>query len=64
MTTPTTPDCMKCKHFDHGNDTANTCAAFPKGIPVKVIVGDVSHRRPLRGDHGITFELDPARATR
>jgi len=62
--TPTTPDCLRCKHFDHSNDTANTCAAFPQGIPLRVINGDTSHRKPLRGDRGITFEPDPARATR
>lgn len=50
--------CSFCKHVTG----SRTCAAFPDGIPRKILVeGDV-HRKPFPGDHGIQFELsDTAR---
>ncbi len=32
------------------------CAAYPAGIPLPIIGGDLAHDRPLPGDHGIQFE--------
>jgi hypothetical protein len=38
------------------------CQAYPQGIPPRVLTGDIDHRFPLPGDHGLRFELDPAKA--
>lgn len=35
-----------------------TCEAFPKGIPEEIARGDVDHRGPYPGDHGIRYEDD------
>ena len=32
------------------------CDAFPKGIPMQVIVYGDKHDKPLPDDHGIQFE--------
>jgi hypothetical protein len=32
------------------------CAAFPDGIPDAIATGEVEHRKPYAGDHGIQFE--------
>jgi len=44
--------CVNCKHFRG----ANTCEAFPDGIPEKILIGKNNHDKPVRGDHGIQFE--------
>jgi hypothetical protein len=47
--------CTFCKHFDHANPLARKCAAFPKGIPLPIWLGENDHREPFPGDHGIRF---------
>jgi len=44
--------CLNCKHLLW----KRSCAAFPKGIPDKIWIGDDSHRKPYPGDNGIQFE--------
>ena len=41
-------------------DGTATCAAFPVRIPAVVMRGRNRHRRPINGDHGIQWKLDPA----
>ena len=48
--------CTTCIHFN--NDEPATCAAFPHGIPMKVISGENKHRQSLPGDHGIQYEKE------
>ena len=33
-----------------------TCKAYPEGIPEEILTGEVDHRTPYKGDHGIMFE--------
>ena len=46
--------CLFCRHFDA--ERFGRCAAYPDGIPLPILAGDVPHDRPLPGDHGIQFE--------
>lgn len=45
--------CLNCRHLDWRRMTR--CAAYPDGIPLPILGGDVAHDRPLPGDHGIQF---------
>lgn len=47
--------CVFCIH-NRGNAK---CDAFPKGIPFEVLDNRLDHRKPIEGDNGIRFELDP-----
>lgn len=55
----TFPYCVFCKHLWSGVDKW-ACDAFPDGIPDHVLDGiyflTLDHRKPIEGDHGITFE--------
>ena len=44
--------CDECRHF-FGE---GKCQAFPEGIPLAVLNGEVEHCHPIAGDHGIMFE--------
>ena len=56
MATPMSPPiCYGCNHFNE-NPEGLACAAFPDGIPVEIITGQLDHREPYPGDHGIQFE--------
>ena len=61
MTIGPRPICLLCKHYREGQDwgDANTCAAFPDGIPEEIELGGFDHRKPFEGDMGIRFELKP-----
>ncbi|MHC1576900.1 MAG: hypothetical protein ACXQTE_06050 [Methanosarcinaceae archaeon] len=51
--------CYECKHYHHnakGWEDANSCDAFPDGIPIKILQDDLDHHEPYKGDHGIQFE--------
>ncbi len=45
--------CHVCRHVDPQG--LPRCAAFPDGIPLPILAGDLPHDRPLPGDHGIQF---------
>lgn len=34
----------------------NTCAAFPAGIPDRILAGIIDHTKPVPGDNGIFFK--------
>ena len=44
--------CHKCKH----RVDVMTCDAFPQGIPVEILAGEIDHTKPYEGDNGIQFE--------
>ena len=46
--------CNVCKHFDE--QIGFVCKAYPQGIPLPILSGEVSHTIPLKGDNGIRFE--------
>jgi hypothetical protein len=48
------PSCQTCRHFDPYSGIR--CAAFPNGIPLPIQDGQVDHRNPVQGDHGIQYE--------
>lgn len=62
--------CPACVHWNVEDDT---CAAFPSGVPLSIMMGG-DHRQEVAGDGGITFrqkdgkesaeELDLWKATR
>ena len=62
MTTPRITACQvrKCKHYlgakGPPRDALFVCAAFPKGIPERILSGQDKHSRPVEGDGGIQFE--------
>lgn len=44
--------CVRCsRHL-----TADSCEAFPKRIPNKILDGKFDHRKPYPGDRGIRFK--------
>jgi hypothetical protein len=47
------PSCENCRHryLNRMN-----CEAFPRGIPLFVLSGDVPHTEPIPGDRGIQYE--------
>ena len=45
--------CNQCCYV--GKD-GTTCRAFPRGIPDKILRGEVDHRKPYEGDRGIRFK--------
>lgn len=47
----TQPQCHECKHYDGHL----SCPAFPEGIPSVILMNEISHKKPLEGDNGITF---------
>ena len=47
--------CTKCVHFLNSKG-GFTCNAFPKGIPLEIIRGDIDHLKPFPGDNGIQYE--------
>ena len=61
------PECFErhCKHYQGIKQIDTTeatevsfCAAFPDGIPDKIVVGDDLHTQPFPGDNGIRYERE------
>jgi hypothetical protein len=61
------PMCFGCSRFngyDYKHDDASTsdtdpagsCDAFPDGIPTGILMSDLDHRRPIKGDHGLRYD--------
>ena len=48
------PTCMGCKHRSEVDPAM--CLAYPSGIPIEILMGDVDHTKPYKGDHGVQFE--------
>lgn len=49
------PICLNCWHFNKNDREANTCEAFPDGIPRSILDSELEHREHINGDHGIQF---------
>ncbi len=49
----TLPMCFYCKRKNKG---ATTCAAYPHGIPRKILLSEVDHRLEYPDDHGLRFD--------
>jgi hypothetical protein len=45
-------ECATCKNYMIDLH----CRAFLDGIPEKIVTGEVSHKKPFKGDHGIQYE--------
>lgn len=48
--------CPLCKHLLTKRGETPRCNAFPDGIPMEIIRGDVLHLDPIEGDNGIQYE--------
>lgn len=46
------PQCHTCKHW--AGDL--TCAAFPGGIPMGILMNAIDHKKHVDGDGGIKYE--------
>jgi len=46
--------CATCRH-----DGWPGCAAFPRGIPLRILSGEVDHLAPLAGDGGVVYAPRP-----
>jgi hypothetical protein len=57
VTTVAAPLCLACTRLV--DDGVSRCAAFPDGIPDRIMFEAFDHRLPFPGDHGIRFELAP-----
>lgn len=49
------PACTVCVHYDRTKPV--TCAAFPVRIPDVIWLEGDPHTEPIKGDHGIRFDL-------
>lgn len=47
--------CAGCRHL-----RGAYCDAFPQGIPMDILLGEIDHRLPVQGDRGIQFEPLPS----
>ncbi len=53
--------CPQCKHYDPKN--LAVCAAFPAGIPLPILSGEVAHTKAYPNDRNLRFEAAAAPAT-
>jgi len=49
------PQCANCKHFHNLNKEADTCDAFPSGIPRLILSNRADHRKQFKGDNDIKY---------
>jgi len=49
------PQCANCKHFHRYNKAADTCDAFPSGIPRLILSNRMDHRYQVKGDSDIRY---------
>lgn len=59
MSAGLTPLCVTCLRY-HGvrSGVGHVCAAYPAGVPTEILASAHDHRRPYRGDHGLTYLPD------
>jgi len=55
------PLCLTCQYFNDKEKLTNEgyvaiCQAYPNGIPKEIFFEAYDHRKPFKGDHGITFK--------
>jgi len=48
------PLCDTCDH--RSKSVPSFCLAFPGGIPFDILIGKVDHKKPVKGDSGITYQ--------
>lgn len=48
------PLCDTCAH--RSKVSPRLCLAFPGGIPFDILIGKVDHKKPVKGDNGITYQ--------
>jgi hypothetical protein len=48
------PQCYQCTHY-HKDRKGYTCEAYPKGLPLQILLNKVSHKKSYKDDHGILF---------
>lgn len=52
--------CQSCTHHRTVDPAGRrTCEAYPLGIPLNITSGLYDHTKPVEGDHGVMWELDP-----
>lgn len=51
--------CATCAHYTKNGKKSFVCRAYPDGIPDVIINGEVDHRKPHPGDHGIQYDKKP-----
>lgn len=49
------PVCFKCQRFKMEFGSWH-CDAFPKGIPEKILTGEIDHKQRIKGDNGLIFK--------
>lgn len=49
--------CTFCKWRDF-NARYPACKAYPDGVPTEILNNRVDHRKPYKGDGGVTFKFD------
>lgn len=48
------PLCDSCMY--RSKVSGSLCLAYPAGIPMAIILGEVDHTKPYEGDHGLQFK--------
>lgn len=45
-----------CARCVRRHDDGVTCDAFPEAIPEQILDGELDHKKPFPGDHGLQFK--------